>query len=59
MLETIIALDKALFLKINTEWTNPFLDAIMPYWRDAKTWIFLYVIIVGWDLYKFRGRIWP
>lgn len=59
MLETIIAFDKALFLKINTEWTAPFLDQIMPIWRDAKTWIFLYVLIVGWTVYKFGWRIWP
>lgn len=59
MLETIIALDKALFLKINTEWTNPVLDAIMPYWREAKTWIFLYIFIAGCTVYKFGYRIWP
>ena len=58
MLENILALDRALFLKINRDWTNSFLDQVMPICRDAKTWVPLYLLIVGWAFYKFGYKIW-
>ncbi len=59
MLEALLELDRALFLKINTEWTNSVLDNIMPVWREAKTWIPFYILIVVALIYKFGWRIWP
>lgn len=59
MIETILSWDRALFLKINTEWTNPWLDFIMPSWREAKYWVPLYLFIIGFSFYKFGWKIWP
>jgi membrane-associated phospholipid phosphatase len=38
--------DKWLFLKLNREWTNPFFDAVLPYFRDAYFWTPLYLFIL-------------
>ncbi len=38
--------DKKLFLKINTEWTSPLLDNNLPWYRDASTWIPLYLFLI-------------
>lgn len=59
MLDTIIEWDHYIQALLNQEWTNGFFDTIMPYWRDKKTWIPLYLfLIVGliWK-YKWRGFI--
>jgi undecaprenyl-diphosphatase len=44
--EFINTWDKYLFLKINTSWTNSFLDAVLPWWRDANTWTPLYLFLI-------------
>ncbi|HTO16006.1 MAG TPA: phosphatase PAP2 family protein [Edaphocola sp.] len=59
MLEKIIGWDKELFLKINTVWTNPVLDAIFPVWRAAETWLPLYLLIIAWLVYKFKWKAIP
>jgi len=38
--------DKKLFLKINTQWTNDFLDTNLPWYRDATAWLPLYLFIL-------------
>lgn len=58
MLDALLELDRSLFLKLNTEWTNGFFDEIMPVWREAKTWIPLYILIVAALFHKFGWRIW-
>lgn len=50
----LLQLDHSLFYFINHDWHLPFLDTIMPYWRDKKTWIPFYVILTGFLLYRFR-----
>ncbi|RQO30902.1 phosphatase PAP2 family protein [Taibaiella sp. KBW10] len=59
MLAELLELDRSLFLKINTEWTSHFLDLIMPVWRDAKTWLPLYILIVAYLVYRFGLKVWP
>jgi len=44
--EFIKTWDRYLFLKINTSWTNSFLDAVLPWWRDANTWTPLYLFLI-------------
>jgi len=44
-MESLIQLDEQLFHIINHDWQNAFLDAVLPYWRDKKTWIPLYVLL--------------
>lgn len=58
MLDALLELDRSLFLKLNTEWTNIFFDKIMPVWREARTWIPLYILIVAALFHKFGWRIW-
>jgi len=59
MLESLIAWDKALFLKINTIWTHPFLDTVFPIWRETSTWAPLYLIIIAFLFLKFRWKALP
>jgi undecaprenyl-diphosphatase len=46
MLELLINWDKELFLLINTQWHNAFLDLVLPYWRTKTTWIPLYILLL-------------
>lgn len=50
----ILQLDEQLFHLINGEWHATWLDAIMPIWRDKKTWIPLYLILTTFALWRFR-----
>src|SRR5690606_291729 len=59
MIETILSWDRALLLKFNTEWTNACFDLIMPYWREAKYWIPLYLSLVGCSIATLGWRVWP
>lgn len=59
IMEKILAWDRHLFLKVNTEWTNGFLDVVMPLWRQNTTWFPLYVLIIVFLFYKFGWRVWP
>lgn len=58
-LNYLIQLDKALFLKINTQWTNSFLDSVSPWFREANTWIPLYLFLFLFAVMNFSWRIWP
>lgn len=53
-MEQLLQLDQELFFLINGEWHLPLLDEVMPYWRDKKFWIPLYVVLAGFLVYKFR-----
>lgn len=50
--------DKNLFLKINTHWTNAFLDAVIPWWRDQNTWIPLYLFLFVFMLINAKNKTW-
>jgi membrane-associated phospholipid phosphatase len=54
MLEQLLEMDQEIFFLINGDWHNPVLDAIMPYWRDKKFWIPLYVLLAAFSIYRFR-----
>ena len=51
--------DKYLFLKINTVWTSPLLDAILPWWRDKNTWIPLYIFLALFAFINFGKKALP
>lgn len=51
--------DNYLFLKINTVWTSPFLDAIIPWWRDKNTWIPLYLFLFLFIFWNFGKKAIP
>ncbi|HNP24086.1 MAG TPA: phosphatase PAP2 family protein [Panacibacter sp.] len=52
-------LDQYLFLKVNGEWTNHFLDSVFPWWRDSNTWLPFYLFIFLLAVVNFGWRIWP
>ena len=56
MLSEILQLDQELFQLINGEWHASWLDAVMPWWRDKKTWIPLYLAITAFLLFKYRWK---
>jgi undecaprenyl-diphosphatase len=51
--------DTWLLLKINTQWTCPFLNSLMPIWRNQNTWLPLYVFLLVFMLLNFGWRSWP
>jgi membrane-associated phospholipid phosphatase len=59
VLEKIIALDKYLFLKINQDSRNAFFDVIVPFARESKTWIPLYLFLLLFASINFgKKAIW-
>lgn len=56
---TLNAWDTWLFLKINNNWTSGFLDSILPWWREANTWIPLYLFLFVFAIMNFGWKIWP
>jgi membrane-associated phospholipid phosphatase len=47
MFDWIIQQDRALFQLINKAFISDFLDSIMPFMRNSKTWYPLYLFLVG------------
>lgn len=56
MLEYLIAIDKKLFVFIHFTLGNSFFDFVIPYIRDARFWIPLYVFIL-WQVFRFDKKI--
>lgn len=50
--------DTFFFLEINTKWTSPFLDNILPWWRDSNTWIPLYLFLILFLFLNFKNKAW-
>lgn len=51
--------DTWLLLKINMVWTNSLLDNIFPWWREAGTWIPLYLFLLVFGLLNFKQKLLP
>jgi len=56
MLASLIEWDFYIQGLINQECTNSFVDWIMPYWRDKKTWIPLYLSFVIGLIWKYKWK---
>src|SRR6059058_2014281 len=52
--------DKSLFMRVNGRWTSSFMDAIVPYVRNAVFWTPLYLLLLVFILANFgkRGLWW-
>jgi undecaprenyl-diphosphatase len=55
-MQTIIKLDKYLFHLINGQFTNSFLDWILPWLRNPMVWIPLYLFILLFLLINFKKQ---
>jgi membrane-associated phospholipid phosphatase len=53
-METFLQLDQSLFDLLNGQWRANWLDAIMPIWREKKTWIPLYLALAALSIYRFK-----
>jgi len=56
MPDFLLQADRYLFHFINHDLANPFFDWIMPYLRNPKFWIPLYVFIIGFCVFKFKKQ---
>ncbi len=46
MWQSLIEIDKSFFYFVNSTLSNPFFDLILPFFRNSKNWIPLYIIII-------------
>jgi membrane-associated phospholipid phosphatase len=54
MPDFLLQFDRHLFHFINHDLANPFFDAVMPWLRNAKNWIPLYIAIIVLCIWKFK-----
>jgi membrane-associated phospholipid phosphatase len=52
MMETLLQWDASLFEWINSGWTNPVFDILMPAARNKYLWIPLYVLALSWIFFN-------
>lgn len=52
----LLQFDEQIFNLINGAWHNSWLDAFFPVWRDKKTWIPLYIVLIIFAVYRFKIR---
>lgn len=55
-MEFILQLDYELFKLINQDWNNIFFDTIMPFLRNKKNWIPLYIILAIILIYSYSWK---
>lgn len=54
--EKLVQWDQSLFIKINSDWTNPVFDTIAPILRNSDTWAPLYLFLFVFILMNFKVR---
>lgn len=59
ILKRLAEWDAKLFLAINGRWTCRFLDDVFPWWREANTWIPLYLFLLLFSIINFGKRAIP
>jgi undecaprenyl-diphosphatase len=52
--EKIIQWDHSFFITINSQWTNPVFDRLMPFMRNSWHWIPVYMFLLVFMLLNFR-----
>lgn len=56
--QQIDALDKRLFIHLNSGYTNTFFDWILPYFRDSVFWAPLYLLMLSFMVINFGKKGW-
>jgi membrane-associated phospholipid phosphatase len=56
-MEALLAFDRALFEWINSGWSNPVFDVVLPYCREKLFWapLYLFVVVFAWLNHGIRG----
>jgi len=59
-IDKLIHLDQQIFLVLNGEWRTGFLDAYLPYVREAIIWtpLYLFLFALVWMNFGLRGLLW-
>lgn len=52
------AWDKKLFILLNSKWTNPFFDTVLPYFRDSVFWAPLYLFLLVFIAINYGKKGW-
>jgi membrane-associated phospholipid phosphatase len=52
------AWDKKLFILLNSKWTNPFFDIVLPYFRDSVFWAPLYLFLLVFIAINYGKKGW-
>jgi membrane-associated phospholipid phosphatase len=50
--------DRSAFITINSEWTNSFFDAVLPWLRSSAVWAPLYLFVFAFVLFNFKKTGW-
>lgn len=58
MIEILSELDNKLFLLINKNGSSEFLDGFLPWWREKRNWVPLYILLGIFVVFKFRKQCW-
>ena len=56
MIDTILNWDYYLFELFNQRLTNPLFDSVMPWWREAETWIPLYLVLSIYLAFQYKMK---
>ena len=56
MLKPILEADRLLFRLLNQEWTNSWMDLVMPFLRNQFTWVPLYLFLLAFVALNFGKR---
>ncbi|WP_051408521.1 phosphatase PAP2 family protein [Sediminibacterium sp. C3] len=58
-IQKIIQADQELFLLLNKGYTNSFLDAIFPWYREGNAWVPFYLFLVVFSILNFGKKAFP
>ncbi|HWR34222.1 MAG TPA: phosphatase PAP2 family protein [Chitinophagaceae bacterium] len=50
--------DRSLFTTINSDWSNPVFDYLMPFLRNSLVWIPLYLFVLLLAVLNFKNKAW-
>ena len=59
-MDALLRLDRTIFELINQTWSHSCLDVILPWMREATSWIPMYLIIAVFVVYRYKkkGLLW-
>jgi membrane-associated phospholipid phosphatase len=52
----LIDIDHNLFYLVNSEWTNPFFDWLLPVWRNKYFWLPVYMFIILFAVWNYGKK---